>query len=167
MRKLIFGILVAFGFVSVSFGVDLYGNEENYQKLKAEVEVMVKSVEKSGNIVIDEDSCNSRRFERHSELVTLCYVKNVLAFFDELRAMEVENDDLLLAIAKVREMPRFKEDSGIYSYMDETYKNRAIFKDKAFWKRVFEDWKWAKIEFGISDATIEVWKQAGEIGRIE
>lgn len=81
--------------------------------------------------------------------------------------MEVENDDLLLAIAKVREMPRFKEDSGIYSYMDETYKNRAIFKDKAFWKRVFEDWKWAKIEFDISDAIIEVWKQAGEIGRIE
>lgn len=32
---------------------------------------------------------------------------------------------------------------------------------------MWQKWKETKIEFGISDATIEVWKQAGEIGRIE
>lgn len=103
-------LLMIFGAVSVSFGVDLYGNEELYQKLKAEVEVMVASVEKSRNIVIDEYSCNNALWKNRSDMERLCELKNVLAFFDELRAMEVENDDLGLAIAKVREMPRFKND---------------------------------------------------------
>ncbi len=52
---------------------------------------------------------------------------------------KLKNDNLNLAIAKVREIPRFKEDSGIYSYMSRNYKNQAIFEDRAFWKRVFED----------------------------
>ncbi len=61
------------------------------------------------------------------DIESLCKSINVVVFFNKLRAMEVENDNLNLAIAKVREMPRFKEDSGIYSYMDRNYKNQAIF----------------------------------------
>lgn len=71
-RKMVVMLLMIFGAVSVSFGVDLYGNEEPYQKLKAEVEVMVASVEKSRNIVIDEDSCNNALWKNRSDMERLC-----------------------------------------------------------------------------------------------
>lgn len=118
-RKMVVMLLMIFGAVSVSFGVDLYGNEEPYQKLKAEVEVMVASVEKSRNIVIDEYSCNNALWKNRSDMERLCELKNVLAFFDEIRITnaEIKNPkglerliNLKETLLKVGEMPRFKND---------------------------------------------------------
>lgn len=167
--------------VSVSFGVDIMDNREDYQKLKTEVEVLVASVEKSRNIVIDEDSCNNALWKNRSDMERLCELKNVLAFFDEIRITnaEIKNPkglerliNLKETLLKVGEMPRFKNDSGIYSYVKFVRSGADAMSlggkfDGNFWEKVWQKWKETKIEFGISDATIEVWKQAGEIGRIE
>lgn len=180
-KMVVMMLLMVFGAVSVGFGVDIMDNEENYQKLKEEVEVLVASVKKSRNIVIDEDSCNNALWKNRSDMRRLCESMNVLAFFDEIRITnaEIKNPkglerliNLKESLLKVGEMPRFKEDSGIYSYVKFVRSGADAMSlggkfGGNFWESVWQKWKETKIEFGISDATIEVWKQAGEIGRIE
>ena len=163
MKRLILGILVAIGLVSVSFGAWIPEDDEaNYQKLKVEMEEVEQSEywKSDDHQVIcswgeDGKMIASNKWEI-SYRNDWCELKNVLAFFDEIRAMEVKtknrlNSPFLIAIAKVREMPRFKNDDGIYIYvrggnMDwKTKEETAVFNDYAFWERVFEKWKETKL----------------------
>ncbi len=165
MRKFAIMVLVVFGLVSVSMGANIpKSDEENYQKLKAEME----EVEQSGNWDRIGATCSWGEDGKvavigNSNLSHLygikgkewCHLKNVLAFFDEIRAMEVKTKNRLdssfrIAIAKVREIPRFKEDDNIYISVRGNYKNQAVFNDYAFWKRVFEKWEELKMELEIS-----------------
>lgn len=140
MRKFAIMVLVAFGLVSVSFGVDLYSNEEPYQKLKAEVEMYD-----------DGKECIKWDYE-------LCHFKNVIAFFDEIRAIEDDKDDFHKAVEKVREMPRFKNDSGIYSYVRTSFRGGAVFKEEAFWESVWSKWNRMKIQLESRAAKKGYWE---------
>ncbi len=91
MKKLIFGILVAFSAVSVSFGYDLtQKQEENYQKLKAEMEEVEQSDwmnltcswNEEGEAIIE------GRGSGQSFAKDWCGLKNVLAFADEYRKFD-------------------------------------------------------------------------------
>ena len=154
MKRLILGILVAFSVVSVSFGAWIPEDDEaNYQKLKAEVE-MWKGKEckynESGKLV-DGD--------------IMCDAKNVIAFFDEIRATEIKDNELKnkfdstfdIAVRKVREMPRFKNDSGIY-----TYARGAYFNKENFWENVWQEWDKTKLNLEIRGIKGEYWKAVAE-----
>ncbi len=136
--------------VSVSFGVDLYGNEEHYQKLKAEVEeygdVGKCKWDENGKRIISKD-VNGR----------VCEFQNIIAFFDEIKAMKVEKNELQVAINKVKEMPRFKNDSRIYSKAKGAY-----FQEKAFWDSVWYDWESAKNKMEMDGARRGYWKKLAE-----
>lgn len=140
--------------VSVSFGVDLlYNSEKNYQKLKAEMEEYDVGRECKGGGSLD----------------GWCNLKNVIAFFDEIKATELKDNELKnkitgrtyrpfdVAVEKVREMPRFKNDSGIYSYAKGAY-----FKEEAFWKSVWHEWEETKSNLEIDGARRGYWKKMAE-----
>lgn len=153
-RKMVVVLLMAFGLVSVSFGAWIPEYvEANYQKLKAEVE-MWKGKE-----------C---KYNESGELVDgdiMCDAKNVIAFFDEIRATEVkgaktEYDEISIAMRKVMEMPRFKEDIGIYAHITTFYGNtQARFRDEeGFWENVFNEWKKTKSDLKIRGIKGEYWE---------
>ena len=166
MKRLIGGILVAFSVVSVSMGAYIPKDyEENYQKLKAEME----GVEQSGNwdrigatcswsedgkVVVIKNSNLSHLYGTKGK--EWCHLKNVLAFFDEIRAMEVKVDkkkgerEFYVAINKVKQMPRFKEDYGIGITQMSINESRFTAGDNGFWNRVFEKWEILKMELEIS-----------------
>lgn len=164
MKRLMFGILMAFGLVSMSFGVDLYSNEEPYQKLKAEVEMTGKMLYDSGmtSAIVDDNYCTSKNGGRgyNGTLADFCKIINIVVFFDELRAMEVEKNELQLAVKKVREMPRFKNDSTIYAY------TRNGILNPRFWEFVERDWDMTKVELNVGKALNGVWKRAKETGSL-
>lgn len=67
-----------------------------------------------------------------------------------------------MAIKKVREMPRFKNDSAIYSYVRGDVGNnreRAYFKnEERFWEEVWSEWRDTKHELKIRGIKGEYWK---------
>lgn len=141
-------ILMAFGLVSVSFGADLFLNKKHYQKLKAEMEMY--------DLVDFEKRCNKK---------DLNHIKNVIAFFDEIRATDVKGaktewEEYTMAIRKVMEMPRFKNDGGIYSQIRTFYGNRnANFRsEEGFWKDVWNKWDYIKIELESCGAEKGYWE---------
>lgn len=140
--------------VSVSFGAWIPKNyEENYQKLKAEVE----EYGDVGKCKWDEDGKGN-----HSEGVDwrVCEFQKVLLFFDEIRATEGRDgnyDDFAKAVKKVREIPLFKNDSGIYSYAKGAY-----FNEKPFWESVWNNWESAKNKMEMDWARRGYWKKLAE-----
>ena len=158
MRKLAFVVLVAFGLVSVSFGawIEPY-HESRYQKLKTEMEMYD---------LVD--------FEKRCYTGDLNYIKNVVAFFDEIRATEVkgaktEYDEISIAMRKVMEMPRFKEKSrGIpksYIMTFDGNKKARFRNEEGFWEDVWNKWDFTKIELescGAKKAYWEVVKKESE-----
>lgn len=157
MKKLVFGILMAFGLVSISMGAWIpKDDKENYQKLKAEVEEYD---------LVD--------FEKRCYTGDLNHIKNVIAFFDEIRAREVKADcgkkklcskedrEYGIAMKEVREMPRFKNDGGIYAYVRENrgaMHEMAYFKNKIFWEDVFNKWDMTKLELESCGAKKGYWE---------
>ena len=163
MKRLILGILVAIGLVSVSFGAYIPKSyEENYQKLKAEME----EVEQSGNwdrigatcswgengkVVVIKNSNLSHLYGTKGE--EWCHLKNVLAFVDEYRKFDKKELEKELkkfnknarvwgsdVYRKVEQMPRFKEDSGIYGW-------KSI---ERLLENALEKWEILKMELEIS-----------------
>lgn len=148
MKKLMFGILMAFGLVSVSFGADLFLNKKHYQKLKAEVEEY--------DLVDFEKRCYKRDLD---------HIKNVIAFFDEIRATDVKGaktewEEYTIAIRKVMEMPRFRNDSSIYAVITTFDGNRkANFRsEEGFWKDVWNKWEMTKLELESCGAKKGYWE---------
>lgn len=146
-------LLMVFGAVSVSFGAWISEeNEANYQKLKAEVE------EYGGG-----EGC--KWSEDGKKVISggrICEFQNIIAFFDEIRVMEVKtkkefDSPFDIALKKVREMPRFKNDSRIY-----TQAKGAYFKEQAFWEIVWYDWERAKGSMRIDGARRGYWKKLAE-----
>lgn len=141
--------------VSVSFGVDLYGeNLENYQKLKAEIEEYAKEYGDVGECKWDEDK---KTFLGENVDWRLCKAQKVVLFFDEIRAMKVKKNDLNIAIQKVREMPLFKNDGDIYAYA----KNSNL---KIFWEHWMGYGKWDELKRGLrmDGARSGYWKKLAE-----
>ena len=98
----------------------------------------------------------------------MCEAMNVVAFFDEIKATELKDNELKnkitgrtyrpfdVAVEKVREMPRFKNDGGIYSYAKGAY-----FKEEIFWENVWSKWKMTKLDIGVGLAkqgVFDEWK---------
>lgn len=71
-----------------------------------------------------------------------------------------------MAIKKVREMPRFKNDSAIYSYVKGDVGNnreKAYFRyEEGFWKSVFNEWERTKSDLEIDGARRGYWKKMAE-----
>ena len=134
---------------SVSMGAWIPKNyEENYQKLKAEVE-------EYGGV----EDC---KWSEDGKLISgnLCQYKNVIAFFDEIRATEGRDgnfDDFIKAVKKVREIPRFKNDGGIYTYVKGAY-----FNEKIFWENVFDEWDKTKRQLRMDGFRSGYWKKLAE-----
>lgn len=164
VRKVAVVMLMVFGAVSVGFGVEIPKyHDSNYQKLKAEMEEYDVGRECKGGGSLDE----------------WCNLKNVIAFFDEIRATEIDVkaikcgteecrkwDAFYMAIKKVREMPRFKNDSAIYSYVKGDVGNnreKAYFRnEEGFWKSVFNEWERTKSDLEIDGARRGYWKKMAE-----
>ncbi len=159
MRKLAFIVLVVFGLISVSFGAWIQPyHESRYQKLKAEVEMW----DDKGNCKLREDGTLNTNWG-------LCRAKNVLAFFDEIRATEVkgaetEYEEISIAMRKVMEMPRFKNDSGIYAQIITFDGNRkARFRsEEGFWKDIWSEWRYTKSDLELDGARRNYWKKMAE-----
>lgn len=136
VRKMVVMLLMVFGAISVSFGYDLtQKQEENYQKLKAEMEEVEQSDWMNLTCSWDEEgeAIIEGRGSGQSFAKDWCGLKNVLAFVDEYRKFDkkelekelkkfnknarVWGDDVY---NKVKQMDRFKNDvySGIYSCRD-------------------------------------------------
>ena len=174
MKRLMFGILVAFGLVSVSMGAWIPEKDEaNYQKLKAEMAEYDVGRECKGGGSLD----------------GWCNLKNVIAFFDEIRASDAQpvcggsgckksNGDyerkmsaLKVAVFKIREMPRFKNDSAIYFYVKrdngwgEANLNNFLVPyrgESPFWKEVWREWGEVKSDLEIDGARRGYWKKLAE-----
>ena len=155
-KKMVVMLLMVFGAVSVSMGAYIPKSyEENYQKLKAEMEEAESSFYERWQITCswDEDGKVVIGDRGHNIFVKdWCELKNVLAFFDEIRAMEVKVDkkkgerEFYVAINKVKQMPRFKEDSGIGITQMSINESRFTAGDNGFWSRVFEKWEEVKLK---------------------
>ncbi len=133
-------LLMVFGAVSVSFGAKLWLDEENYQKLKAEVE-------QYGG-----EDC--KWSEDGKKLISgdLCEFKKILMFFEEIRATDGEFKEVA---KKVKEKPLFKEDYRIRNFKEWT-------SNEIWWKSRFSEWEYKKIDLGIDGARRDYWKKMAE-----
>lgn len=144
-------LLMAFGLVSVSFGVDLLGEEEHFEKLKAEVE------EYGG------EEC---KWSEDGKIISgdLCQYKKILMFFDEIRAREVKScgkwaktcfaiDKFDIAVKEVKEKPLFKNDIKISNYR---------WNNSNWWESVFDEWDKTKRQLRMDGARRGYWKKLAE-----
>ena len=157
-----FGILMTFGLVSVGFGVEIPKyHDSKYQKLKTEMEKYDVGRECKGGGSLDK----------------WCNLKNVIAFFDEIRARQVKADcgkkkfcqkedrEYGIAMKVVREMPRFKNDTSIYAYVRGnrgSIGEMAYFNKEKFWERVWQEWGKVKSDLEIDGARRGYWKKLAE-----